>query len=113
MVYCSRCGTLNPDTATNCSNCGAPLLSANPQSRPYDWREQRRQYYRQRYGYYRGTGGGIGLLIGGIILLLLALGFFYGAFWQFFGPAVLVIIGVWLIALFYMRNRRYRQPPTQ
>jgi|WetSurMetagenome_2_1015567.scaffolds.fasta_scaffold12738_4 hypothetical protein len=113
MVYCSRCGTLNPDAATTCSNCGNPLPTANPQSRPYDWREQRRQYYQERYRQYRRAGSGMGLLIGGVIILLLALGLFYGAFWQFFGPAVLVIIGVWLIALFLMRNRRYRQPPPQ
>ena len=24
MVYCTKCGTLNPDTAINCSNCGTP-----------------------------------------------------------------------------------------
>ena len=113
MVYCSRCGTLNPDTATNCSNCGAPLSTANAQHPPYDWRDQRRQYYRERYGYYRHGGSGIGLLIGGIIILLLALGFFYGVFWQYFWPAILVVIGVWLIALFLIRNRRYRQPPPQ
>ena len=113
MVYCSRCGTLNPDSATNCSNCGAPLAAAGSQTPPYDWRAQRRQYYHERYGYYRQGGSGIGLLIGGIIILLLALGFFYGTFWQFFWPAVLVIIGVWLIALFLIRNRRYRQPPAQ
>lgn len=25
MVYCTKCGTQNPDDAVNCKNCGAPL----------------------------------------------------------------------------------------
>ena len=27
MVYCSKCGTLNPDSSTYCSNCGELLTS--------------------------------------------------------------------------------------
>jgi uncharacterized protein YbjQ (UPF0145 family) len=29
MVYCSKCGTQNPDTNTVCSNCGASLSSTS------------------------------------------------------------------------------------
>ena len=29
MVYCSKCGTLNPDSAFNCSHCGAQLIRAD------------------------------------------------------------------------------------
>jgi uncharacterized membrane protein YvbJ len=38
MVYCTKCGTKNPDDATTCSNCGAAL---NPT------REERRRHYRR------------------------------------------------------------------
>jgi hypothetical protein len=36
----------------------------------------------------------------------------YGeAFWAYFWPLILVILGVWLIAMWILRNRSYRQPP--
>lgn len=108
MVYCTKCGTLNPDTAINCSNCGTPLYGANAESRHYDWRERRHRYYEERYGHYRG-GSGFGLLVGGLFIILIAIGLIYDVVWQYFWPFVLVIIGVWLILLFLMRNRRYRQ----
>ena len=68
MVYCTKCGTLNPDTATACSNCGAPLSVEN---RPYT-RYDRRRYYEEGYGYRR-RGNGLGLLIAGLFILLLGL----------------------------------------
>lgn len=109
MVYCTKCGTLNPEEAVNCSNCGAPLLSAD---RPY-----------ARYGYQRSGqgigprrgGSGMGLLIGGIIVILLGVAFLtnsFALFWQLFWPAIIIIIGVWLVARGLMRNRRYRQTPA-
>ena len=61
MVYCSKCGTQNPDTSVNCSNCGASLLGANPQDWQYA-RHQHRHYDRE----YSKRSGGIGLLIAGI-----------------------------------------------
>jgi len=36
MVYCTKCGTKNPDDAKTCSQCGAPLYSLGE-------REQRRR----------------------------------------------------------------------
>jgi uncharacterized membrane protein YvbJ len=110
MVYCTRCGTLNPDTAINCSNCGATINNSNAENRPYDRREQRHRYYEERYRNY-GRGRGFGLLIGGLFVILIAIGLIYGVVWQFFWPIVLVIIGIWLIAMFLTRNRRYSRQP--
>jgi len=63
MVYCTKCGTKNPDDATTCSNCGAPL---NPT------REERRSHYRRYEQECFGIPYGrtvVGMAIGLIILL--------------------------------------------
>ncbi|HEX7482685.1 MAG TPA: zinc ribbon domain-containing protein [Candidatus Bathyarchaeia archaeon] len=106
MVYCTKCGTLNPDTAINCSNCGAPLFAT--ESRPYS-RYERRRYYRENYGYSRGSGGGIGLPIIGLFIILIGLAAFAGftAFWNYFWPIVLVLVGVWILVLGLRHNRRH------
>jgi hypothetical protein len=109
LVYCSKCGTLNPDTAINCSNCGAPLPSA--ENKFYS-RYERRRYYREQYGYGH-RGSGIGLLIAGLFIVLIGVAALSGftAFWNYFWPIVLVLIGVWVLALGLRHNRRYRQAP--
>ncbi|MCL4429351.1 MAG: zinc-ribbon domain-containing protein [Chloroflexi bacterium] len=112
MVYCSKCGTLNPDTSVICSNCGAPL--SPPESRPYS-RYERRRYYEDQYG-YRHRGNGFGLLIAGLFVLILGLAALFGSlslFWQYFWPVVLILIGVWLLIWGLRRNRRYSQAPPQ
>ncbi len=112
MVYCSRCGTQNPDTAVNCSNCGAPLYGANPPT------EQYRHHYRRYDGEYypRRGGAGIGLLIGGLIILAIGLALFYGQsdlIFRYFWPIVLVVLGIWLLIRgLTWSHRRSRQPQT-
>ncbi len=111
VVYCTRCGTQNPDTAINCSNCGAPL--AVTETKPYSAYERRR-YYDEGYGYRR-RGSGIGLLIMGLFVIIIGVAALIGFadFWQYFWPIVLVLIGVWILTIGLTRNRRYRQalPP--
>jgi hypothetical protein len=110
LVYCTKCGTLNPDTAVNCFNCGSPLYVA--ENRSYT-RYERRRYYEEHYGYHHG-GNGIGLLIAGIFVLILGLAAVYGSvglFFRYFWQVVLILIGVWLLFLGLRRNRRYRQAP--
>jgi fatty acid desaturase len=110
LVYCSRCGTLNPDTIITCSNCGAPLSVS--ENRSYS-RFERRKYYRENYGSSRG-GGGIGLLIIGLFIILMGLAAFAGftAFWNYFWPIVLVLVGVWILVIGLRHNRRYNQSTT-
>lgn len=110
MVYCARCGAFNPDAATNCSNCGVNLFTG--QNRPYMGYEHRRNYD-ERYQYRR-TGAGVGLLIAGLFIIIIGLAALTGftAFWSFFWPLLLILIGLWVLMLGLRRNRRYRQAPT-
>jgi uncharacterized membrane protein YvbJ len=63
MVYCTKCGTKNPDDATTCSQCGASLYPA---------KEERERYYRRYehecFGIPRG-GIIVGMAIGAIIVV--------------------------------------------
>jgi uncharacterized membrane protein YvbJ len=73
MVYCTKCGTLNPDDATVCSNCGAPLQSGSApqqgQSRPYagHWQWEDWEHYRE---YHRRSGALAALAVGVLIILI-------------------------------------------
>ena len=105
MVYCTKCGTKNPDDAEVCSQCGASL---------YPVRRERERYYRRYeeecFGIPRG-GAIVGLTIGAIIVLA-------GLIWLLqqanlisstvsVWPFAAMIFGVLIIlgALFGMRRR--------
>ena len=107
MVYCSKCGTQNPDNATTCSNCGAPLYTVGQQ---YPGSE--REHYRRVEGECFGlpNGGMIVSLVVGIIIILLGIGVFlqvtYGVTLNFW-PLILVIVGVLVILGALFGRRRY------
>ena len=105
VVYCSKCGTKNPDDAATCSNCGAAL---NPT------REERHRYYRRYehecFGIPYGativwTAIGLIVLLGGLIIILQEEKVIPQSvsLW----PFVLIILGVLIIvgALFRMGRR--------
>jgi uncharacterized membrane protein YvbJ len=105
MVYCTKCGTKNPDDATICSNCGAAL---------YPTREERRGYYRRYenecFGIPHGgaiVGAAIGLIIllAGVIIILQQEDLIPATvdIW----PIVLIVFGVLILvgALFRTRHR--------
>jgi uncharacterized membrane protein YvbJ len=106
MVYCTKCGTKNPDDATTCSNCGASL---------YSTREERRRQYR-RYeqecfgiphgGTIVGIAFGVIILLAGLIIILQQENIIPQnvTLW----PFVLIILGLLiLIGAFYRMSRRY------
>src|SRR5674476_543135 len=76
MVYCSKCGTQNPDTNTVCSNCGAPLYAVG-QRYPGSDREHYRRMENECFGLPNG-GMIVGLVIG-VIIILVGLNFFLQA----------------------------------
>jgi len=112
MVYCSRCGTQNPDTATVCSNCGAPLYAVGKQ---YPGSE--REHYRRMEGECFGlpNGGMIAGLIFGLIIVLVGLGLFFQAsgyvvsFWPYIWPLIIVIFGILIVAGALYGRRRYTE----
>jgi hypothetical protein len=112
VVYCSKCGTQNPDDAKICSNCGAPLYTVG-QRYPGSEREHYRRVEGECFGLP--NGGMIAGLIVGIIIILAGLGLFLQAsgyiadFWSVFWPIIIVIFGVLiLLGALYGRRRHAR-----
>ncbi len=73
MVYCSRCGTQNAETNSNCTNCGAPLYTVG-QRYPGSDREHYRRVEKECFGLP--NGGMIVGIVFGFIIVLLGLGLF-------------------------------------
>ena len=113
MVYCSKCGTQNPDDAKICSNCGAPLYTVGER---YPGSE--REHYRKVEGECFGlpNGGIIAGIIFGIIVVIAGLGLFLqqsgyiGDFWNIFWPLIIVIFGILILlgAIYGQSRRRVR-----
>jgi hypothetical protein len=110
MVYCSKCGTQNPDDAKICSNCGAPLYTVGQRYPGSD-----REHYRRVEGECFGLphGGMIAALIFGTIIVLAGLGLFLqesgyvGNFWNILWPIIIVIFGILIILGALYGRRRY------
>jgi uncharacterized membrane protein YvbJ len=110
MVYCSKCGTQNEDTAEYCVKCGANLQTGTYASRRYERRRMEHECFGLPHG-----GAIVGLAIGIIILI-------WGIFtladamkWieqtPSLGFIVLIIFGVLLIvgAVYGMTRRKSPQ----
>jgi uncharacterized membrane protein YvbJ len=112
MVYCSKCGTQNPDNATNCSNCGAPLYTVGKQ---YPGSEG--EHYRRVEGECFGlpNGGAIVGLVIGIIIILVGIGTFLQLTYSItlnFWPLIIIIFGVLILLGALYGRRRYSAPRT-
>ncbi len=108
MVYCTKCGTQNPDSATHCSNCGSPLYGSVAYTR-----QESRERYSEGYGYRR-RGSGIGLIIGGVIVLVIGLAVLFDALdllFRYLWAIIIIIIGIWLLARGLTYRSRRRPPP--
>jgi hypothetical protein len=107
MVYCTKCGTKNEDTALVCVNCGASLETGTYEARRY----ARRRAEDECFGLPHG-GIVFGIAIGVIILLW--------GFWELmhnidpalfpsanFWPLVLIILGLLIVlGALYRLSRR-------
>ena len=112
MVYCSKCGTQNPDTDSYCSKCGAPLYTVG-QRYPGSDREHYRRVENECFGLPNG-GMIVGIVVG-LFIVLLGLGLFlqgYGIHIDFW-PFIIIIFGVLLLAGALYRYRRYNQGPPR
>jgi len=107
MVYCSKCGTQNPDNNKVCSNCGAPLYTVGERY-PGSEREHYRKVEDECFGLP--NGGVIVTMIIGIIIILVGLGFFLQASFGIsinFWPLIIIIFGILILAGALYRRRRY------
>jgi len=106
MVYCSKCGTQNPDSATTCSNCGAPLYTVGERY-PGSEREHYKRVESECFGLP--NGGMIVAIVFGIIIILVGLTLFLRATYNIsidVWPFILVIVGVLIVAGALFRRRR-------
>ena len=108
MVYCTKCGTKNEDTALVCVKCGASLETGTYVTRRYERRRAEDECFGLPHG-----GIIAGLVIGVIILLW---GFFEFAKqmkWIVEPPSLLpfIIIIIGLLIVFGALYRLGRRPP--
>ncbi len=105
MVYCTKCGTQNPDDATVCAKCGASLYGVGE-------REHYRRMDTECFGIPRG-GAVVGIAIGVIIVLWGLIAILQSTTRQYFlrmsavWPIAVIIFGILIvIGALYGLSRR-------
>jgi uncharacterized membrane protein YvbJ len=104
MVYCTKCGTKNPDDAKVCSQCGAPLQAIG--DREYYRRMENECFGIPHGGAVVGVAIGVIVLFWGLVLILQQLKVVSeNVDWW---PFALMVFGVLLIigAAYGLRRRR-------
>lgn len=72
MVYCGKCGALNPDDNLFCGTCGKPLgTPTNSYEPPTPTLDQRAEEERNRYMVYKWPAYISGVLVGVVALILI------------------------------------------
>lgn len=113
MVYCTKCGTLNPDDANVCSHCGAPIQrsAAGPEECGPYWRHRHHHTHEE---YYSRRHGDFGALFAGTIVVILGLALFFSQYynvpfnWDATWAVMLILLGLWLIFVaFRIRHRHW------
>jgi uncharacterized membrane protein YvbJ len=121
MVYCTKCGTKNPDDAKTCSQCGAPLYSIGEREQPkrtekecFGTRRREEPYRRveeECFGIPR--GGAIVSLVFGIIIILAGISLFLQTMYPEMAPIpwwsfIIIMFGILvIIGAIYGLRRRY------
>ena len=94
MVYCTKCGTQNRDTAEFCTSCGASLHTPSSSA----WIEELQETCFGRD--WRGEahiGRLLGLLIG-VVITIAGVSMLLGeVIWRWIGPAAVIGVGVIII----------------
>ena len=96
MVYCTKCGTQNPDDAVNCSNCSAPL-------KPASYREYKRYRYEDNMC-FGGRSHIWGIVIGLFIITIGVSSLLGGNIWDKIWPAFILLVGLIIVANAVMRR---------
>ena len=107
MVYCHNCGTKNEEDDEYCSKCGTPLKEVDEKSYRRERRRRRRNEcfgvsdhrHRQREECFGLPYGNIIVaLVFGVILIFAGLSSIYGFELENLGPALIILIGLLIIA---------------
>lgn len=96
MVYCTKCGTQNPDDAVNCSNCGAPLNPA-----PY---RSYRRYRAEEDMCFGGRSHIWGIIIGLFIVMIGVSSLLGGNIWDKVWPMFIILTGAIIVVNAFMRR---------
>jgi hypothetical protein len=120
MVYCTKCGTKNPDDAETCSQCGASLRSVGEPRRGrrgedecFGTQRRAEPYKRVENECFGIPGGGIiiGIIIG-VVIILIGFSMLLEAIYPEMPPIpwwpfIVIAIGLLLIvgAIYGMRRR--------
>ena len=94
MVYCYKCGKLNPEDANICVKCGATLIKHSS-----GFMETR--HHRQ--------GTGTGALIAGVIIIIIGFSFLISEVYNInipWWPLAIIAVGIWFLARAVMRQQR-------
>jgi len=109
MVYCTKCGTKNEDTATVCVKCGTTLQTGTPISRRYERRRAEQECFGLPHGgAIAGIAIGVLILTWGFITLAQQSGWISQTveIW----PIAIIILGILIVAgAIYGLSRR---PPS-
>ena len=97
MVYCTKCGTENPDDAVNCKNCGASL-------NPPPYREYRR-HYTENDICFGGRSYIWGMVIGLFIILIGVSALIRIDIWNYIWALFIIIIGLVIVVNSITRRR--------
>lgn len=108
MVYCTNCGTKNPDDAKICSKCGKPLYK--PSAERYEEETcfglpyERRRYERD---FCFGIPSTIWPLLIGVFIVIWGISILLGIsfWWHNLWPMFLILIGLIIIASALFRRR--------
>jgi len=96
MVYCTKCGTQNPDDAQSCSKCQASL-------NPAPYREFRR--HREEDVCFGGRSYMWGIIIGLFVIMLGVSTLLGGNVWEQLWPMFLILLGVIIIGSAVMNKK--------